>query len=274
MWNDLDPADEAPDAGCSWPIIYTCETPVDGDVQDWTEQMAIEILWAASGRQFGLCTSTYRPCVRGCEGGDGQINEWNIIGVKPLLTWDPWAGSIFASIRCGCAAQVCSCTRLEVLDLWDRPVRKVNEVIIDGDVLDESAYRLSKNRLLRIDGESWPLCQDWTVDADQVGAWTVEYVHGRPAPFGGKVSAGILASELAKAVCNDDTCELPRRVQTVSRAGVTVGFVDPMQFLAEGKTGLYEVDLWLQSVNPHRLARRARVYRVDDPRRASRRRVR
>lgn len=273
MWNDVELTAEAPDAGCSWPIIYTCDTSDDSDVVEWSEMMAIEILWAASGRQFGLCTKTYRPCTVGCE-GDPQINEWDLIGVKPMVTWDPLRGGVFAMISCGCFGNTCSCTRLEQFELWDRHVRSIVEVTIDGEVLDADAYRLSKNRLIRIDGESWPLCQDWTVDGDQVGGWTVKYVYGRPTPYGGRVSGGILASELAKAVCGDETCQLPRRVQTVTRAGVTVGFVDPMQFLGEGKTGLYEVDLWLQSVNPHRAARPARVYRVDDPRRVTRGRVR
>jgi len=273
MWNDVELSQDPPDAGCSWPVIYTCDTSDDADVQEWTEQMAIEIMWAASGRQFGLCTKTYRPCPVGCE-APAQINEWSLIGVKSWWPrWEVMPGSDFAVIGCGCHGS-CSCTRLEEFDLWHRPVRSVKEVVIDGEVLDESAYRLSKNRLIRIDGESWPTCQDWTVNADEVGAWTVTYTWGRPVPFGGRVSAGVLAAELAKAVCGDDSCELPRRVQTITRQGVTATFIDPMQFLDQGKTGLYEVDLWLASVNPNRLARKARVYRVDDPRRLARGRVR
>ena len=272
MWNDVELTDDPPDSGCSWPVLYTCDVSDDSDVQEWTEQMAIEIMWAASGRQFGLCTKTYRPCTVGCE-AQPMINEWSLIGVKPWLRWDVWPGSDFAIIGCGCR-DTCSCGVIEAFELWHKPVRAVHEVTIDGEVLDEDAYRLSKNRLIRTDGDSWPVCQDWTVDADQPGAWTVKYTYGRPVPFGGRVCAGILAAELGKAVCGDETCELPRRVQTVTRAGVTVGFVDPMQFLDQGKTGLYEVDLWLASVNPNRLARKARVYRVDDPRRLSKGRVR
>jgi hypothetical protein len=276
MWNDVELSDDAPDSGCSWPVIYTCDQSDDADVAEWAEQMAIEIVWAASGRQFGLCTKTYRPCVIGCE-PQPMINEWRLIGVKGAFAgvgaWDSNLGWDLSIMGCGCRDS-CSCTRLEQFELSPKPVRQVHEVTIDGAVLDESAYRLSKNRLIRVDGEAWPLCQDWTVNADQPGAWTVKMTYGRPVPFGGRVAAGVLAGELTKAVCGDDTCELPRRVQTITKAGVTVGFVDPMQFLNEGKTGLYEVDLWLVSVNPNRLARRARVYRVDDPRRLAKGRVR
>lgn len=273
MWNDVDPEDESPDAGCIWPILYPCEVPDDlpDGVQEWSEQMAIEILWAASGRRFGLCTSTYRPCRVGCEVGGPRIDAWNLVASGGWPNRDPWGGSIFALIGCGCSDN-CSCTTLESIDLWHKNVREIIEVTIDGDVLAESAYRLSKNRLIRVDGESWPACQDWEVDAGAVGSWSVQYVHGTSVPFGGRVAVGILANELRKSVCGDDECELPRRVQTRTHSGVSVAFIDPMTFLADGLTGLYEVDLWIRSVNPNRLLRRPRVHRVDDParRRSSR----
>lgn len=265
MWNDVDPGDEAPEAGCIWPVIYPCAQDADAEVQEWSEQMAIEILWAASGRRFGLCHSTYRPCRVGCEVGVPVIEAWTLVGNNEWL--DLWGSTMFAVIGCGCQNQ-CSCARLESIDLWHSNVRAVTEVMIDGVELDEDAYRLSHNKLIRVDGESWPSCQDFTVDPGEEGTWTVSYVHGRSVPFGGRVAAGVLASELNKAVCNDDTCALPRRVQTITRQGVSVSFIDPMTFLADGLTGLYEVDLWIRSVNPNRLARRARVHRVDDPRRA------
>jgi len=267
MWNDVDPGDDSPDQGCLWPVIYPCEpsTDVDSAVQEWSEQMAIEILWAASGRRFGLCTSKYRPCRVGCQVGVPVLDAWNLVGRRTLVD-DAWAGSMFALIGCGCRDN-CSCSTLEALDLWHTNVREVTEVVIDGVTLSPSAYRLSRNKLLRVDGESWPTCQDWTVDADQDGAWTVEYVHGKSVPYGGRVAVGILATELRKAVCDDESCALPRRVQTVTRQGVSVAFIDPMTFLNDGLTGLYEVDLWILSVNPGRLKRRARVHRVDDPRR-------
>lgn len=265
-WNGVVLEDEAPESGCSWPLIWPCDAPADADIAEWCEQMAIEILWAASGRQFGVCASTYRPCQAGCEGGAPMVNAWNLVGQGGWLKWDPWGGSVFARIACGCG-DVCSCTSIESINLWHRNVRSIIEVVIDGIVMDPSQYRLSRNRLIRIDGDLWPICQDWTVPAGAEGSWTVAYVHGRAVPFGGRVAGGILASELGKAVCGEESCELPRRIQTITRQNVSVAFADPLAFLDKGQTGLYEVDLWLHSVNPHRLARRARVHRVDDPRR-------
>jgi hypothetical protein len=55
---------------------------------------------------------------------------------------------------------------------------------------------------------------------------------------------------------------LPERVQTITRQGVTVGFLDPQDFLEKGRTGITMIDLWLRSVNPRGISRRARMYAV------------
>jgi hypothetical protein len=60
----------------------------------------------------------------------------------------------------------------------------------------------------------------------------------------------VLACQLALA-CQPETqgkCQLPKRVTNVVRQGVSMAMVlDPMAFLDEGKTGIYEVDLFLAS---------------------------
>lgn len=275
MWNDLVVDDEAPTAGCSWPIVGECAVELDDDdIKAWTQQMAIEILWAASGRQFGVCRSRYQPCETAPVCADSRrIDAWNLVGSHlPLpLAADPWGGSLFATMRCGGCAGDCACTRFASIELWHKRVRQVTEVMIDGVVLEPTVYRLHRNRLIRTDGGEWPTCQDFTVEPGQPGTWTVEYVHGRPVPFGGRVSAGILSCQLGLAITAPKDCALPKRVQTVTRQGVSMVFMDPMKFLTDGLTGLYEVDLWLGSVNPNRLARRARIMRADDPRRLARR---
>lgn len=254
MWDVAE--SEAVSNGCSWPMISNCDvvSPISDDVLEWTQQMAVEILWAASGRQFGVCSTVIRPCADRC----APLS----LGVyTSRLAYDVnylWSGLM----RCGSCGSNCSCSSIEELTLWHRNVREITEVTVDGVALATTAYRLQGNRLLRIDGETWPTCQDWNVAIDEVGAWSVEYTHGRPVPTGGQVAAGLLACELAKAVVGAD-CELPRRVQNVTRQGVSIAFVDPMQFLDTGRTGLYEVDLWLASVNPRGIQREARIFRPD-----------
>jgi hypothetical protein len=72
-------------------------------------------------------------------------------------------------------------------------------------------------------------------------------------------AAAILACELVKAHLGVD-CALPARVQTLTRQGMSMAILDPQEFLAFGRTGLYEVDLAIAAVNPHGLRRRATAW--------------
>ena len=53
-------------------------------------------------------------------------------------------------------------------------------------------------------------------------------------------------------------CRLPRGVTSASRQGLQVE-VDARAYFTEGMTGVDEVDQWLLTVNPHRIARPARL---------------
>jgi len=46
-----------------------------------------------------------------------------------------------------------------------------------------------------------------------------------------------------------------------------IRIADRFSILAKGKTGIFEVDLWLQSVNPMGIMRRGQVIRPDMKRR-------
>lgn len=252
--------------GCHWPVVSDCKvtTTLTAEAIALAKQAAVELLFEASGRQFGICESTYRPCGTRCEGFD-DLNMWDLIDRRtPFYGRGEW---VWERLHCGrCRTDTCSCENTESLRLWSSRVTEIVEVQIDGEALPSSSYRLDGRTLYRTDGERWPTCQDMNVTNYEPGSWSVTYRHGRPVPAGGRLAAGELSCELAKAICSDESCALPKRVQTVTRQGVTVGFIDPMDFLREGRTGLYTVDLWLNSVNPSRLRRRARVFRSDAPR--------
>ena len=70
--------------------------------------------------------------------------------------------------------------------------------------------------------------------------------------------AGILAQEFIRACDNDGDCRIPRTVVQISRQGVSHVF-DATKMLANGKTGLAEVDLWLNAINPYHLLSRPTV---------------
>jgi hypothetical protein len=260
-WQVLDSGVE-PVTGCAWSIIDLCDANVSYEVGVAADKMAIGVLHAASGRQFGLCARTIRPCMEDCNGlqlFNPPQPRYVYIAGEPFASYLPWA-----RVQCGvCVSRRCACARVSQIVLPNHRIRSVREVKIDGVVLDPSAYRLAGRRLIRMDGGAWPRCQADDAADDAVGSWSVEYVYGRPVDEGGQIATGVYACEIAKSLSGNE-CELPQRVQTVSRQGVTIGFVDPMDFLSQGLTGLYVVDSWIKQVNPSGLARRAGMLRADD----------
>jgi hypothetical protein len=52
----------------------------------------------------------------------------------------------------------------------------------------------------------------------------------------------------------------------VTRQGVSFQMFDPQMFINQGRTGIYEVDVFIASVNPGRASKRARVFSPDQPR--------
>ena len=73
------------------------------------------------------------------------------------------------------------------------------------------------------------------------------------------------AGQFVKAVECPGECKLPERITSVSRQGVSFQVFDPQDFMNEGRTGLYTVDIFLKSVNPDRAQKRARVFSPDMP---------
>lgn len=217
---------------------------------------AAEVLYALSGRQFGICEVVARPCRPACcePCGRGTGYRWT-----PVLQGGQWT-----NVSCVGCKDVCSCTTV-CEALLPGPVYEVTEVLLDGVVLAETEYRVDGRRaLVRLtDGECWPTCQNMNLEPTEVGTWQVSYLRGRPLPEAGKNALGALANELAKACLGDSTCALPERVTTIARQGVTMALLDPMDFLTRNRTGIYAVDLWLTAVNPHGRSRHAGVYSPD-----------
>lgn len=127
-------------------------------------------------------------------------------------------------------------------------------------------YRLDNNRLLvRLGGEQWPTCNDLNLADTEVGTWSVTFRGGEPLTTLGQAAVGVLATEFTKLLLCDDSCQLPKPVQSISRQGVNITFLDPNEMFADRRTGLYLPDLFISTYNPHGLVRRARAYDVDAP---------
>ena len=246
-------------APVDWPLLTSGCTgwdSIDAGVRDTATAVATELLWMLSGRRYGLTPTTVRPCRRSCSDG---YDFWRL---QPWLLDLPFGW--MARSWCGCPAPGCSCTPQPSEVGLTGPVHTVTAVRADGQLVDAAAYVVYEHRwLTRVDGASWPVCQDLAAADDQPGAFVVTYQRGVPVPKGGQWAAGTMACELAKAIVNDRECRLPRRVQSVVRQGVQRTFLDPAQLAKDGMTGLPEVDQWLAAVNPSRLPRDSVVWSPD-----------
>lgn len=235
---------------CTWPIDRSClpeaATPEERVKQRLAEDLAVSVLWALSGRQFGQCPVIARPCPQACSTTSGTFGP----GWFPVFDDGQWR-----NITCGCRGS-CTASGPKVVHL-PGPVGEVLSVTVAGVTLDEAAYRLEGDRLYRVDGSDWPN-QDLSAPSGSDGTWSVTYTRGVPVPAGVGVLVGLLTKEFL-AACSGGKCRLPRRVQSMTRNNVSYQMVDPQDIYASGKTGLSEIDLWLAAVNPTALQQRPTV---------------
>lgn len=254
----------SPAAGvCGWSADVSCCPKLDAafgsadpDVVA-SAQSAVDyaaaLLYGLSGRQFGVCPVTVRPCREGCGAAGG--GPWT-----PTLIDGRWY-----NLSGSCAGDDCGCCSVCEIVL-PGPVDSIVEVLIDGAVVPPTDYRVDNYRsLVRTAGECWPDCQDLTAAPTEPGTWQVTYMRGIPLDAAGQRAVGRFACELFLACVGDSNCCLPARAKTVVRQGITMDLLDPMEFLTGGRTGIYEVDLWLSMVNPNSLPRSPAVLSPDMP---------
>lgn len=254
----------------TWEPIFECPLPIGSEIVSGAAlQVATDILWGLSGRQFGLCTKLLRPCRRECfEDVWSAYAGWRELSGGTSGSWG-WpfpalVGGEWLNLACGSCGGGCSCARVSEVTLPGLTY-DVTQVRVDGVTLTPGVdYRLDSARLLvRLGGDDWPLCNDLNLDDTQVGTWSVTSRVGRPLSPLGQLALGVLTMELVKSMLCDASCALPQRVQSVSRQGVELTMLDPGQVFDNGLTGLRWPDLFIQTVNPHRITRRARAYDID-----------
>lgn len=249
---------------CPLEVELTCCTPLEDSFNsDDPSRVALaqrcldsawEILRALSGRQFGLCETTVRPCrLECCDPCDMVGPRWT-----PVLVGGEWT-----NVSCSSCRDACSCTEVCELHL-PGPVDSIVQILWDGVVVPPATYRVdNRDSLVRVSGDCWPTCQDMVLPATEPGTFEITYMRGRPVPQAGIAALAELACELCKSCIGDKSCCLPARTKNVSRQGVSYDILDPMDFLKEGKTGVYMVDLWLHSVNPSGRPRRGAILSPD-----------
>lgn len=265
---------------CTWPVDFSecggsagqsAFNSLSPEEQERVKQMAVDFLWNATNRVFGSCPVTVRPCAQSCFGNDKSTfwgnGPWAPGHYQSGGGWVPvLLGGLWYNLTCGCTSS-CDCTLDGAKSLaLPGPVLSILEVKIDGVVIDPANYRVTYGRYLTLIGDlRWPGCQDLNLPSTEEGTYEISYEKGLDVPAGGRIAAGYLANELAKALCGDNDCELPVRTTTVSRQGVTLGFMDMFEGLDDGKTGIWIIDAWITSVRPSRPIASVRSVDVKQP---------
>lgn len=241
--HDLISADDV--LSCCSPDQFDGDHPPSDAALADAAAAASQVAWRLGGRQHGVCdTHGERP---------GRLNRANRCSglAQPARTPAGWVNT------------GCSCRPASVATLAHTPVVAVTDVRIGGESLDPTAYAVvAPNRLVRRDGGAWPACQLLDSHDDGDGVLVVDYTWGVAMGAYDRHAVAAFACELVKA-CLDRPCALPSRVTTLTRQGVSMTLVDPMEFLDEGRTGVYQFDVWLGQVNPNGRHGRSRVRTPD-----------
>lgn len=242
---------------CEWEVTPTCPgwSQYTAEQQADAIAMATLVLWAATGRRYGRCEVTVRPCNPGpgvplyvdypavsdaLAGGSGPVAEgagWN---------------------RCGPGCRCSSRCEVEL----DGPVTTdaIVQVTVNGGVVAGPSYEVHDGHLLvRTDGLCWPTCTDPSTDD-----FEVTYLQGLKVPEAVSGAAGLLACEFAQATTAGE-CRLPARLSSLSRQGVEVQVAEVTDGSDLFVTGIVEVDRVIAAVNPHRRAAPPLVLSPDMP---------
>lgn len=124
-------------------------TPVPQATIDSAVLAASQLAWAVTGRQFGTCEVTIRPCRKKCNDACCIPTGFSFGSGFP---WTPvhLADGTWTNVSCDCQGDACSCTSVCSIDL-PYPVCSVEEVLIDGEIVDPQLYRVDDfKRLVRL----------------------------------------------------------------------------------------------------------------------------
>lgn len=267
-------------AGTYYLSFSTVITTGDPAFVDENDTLLLVSLAGNVGQQTGPCepwTSTDDMC-EPCSDYSfpaGLLDEMIDVASDLLYVWSgsQYSGECEAILRpcspCGHQTK-CGCTPPQIR-LGPFPITEISEVLIDGEVLDPSHYRLDESRYLvrlRVDGRNpgWPSFQRMDLPTTEDETFQVTVKFGQSVPLAGAKAAAALACQLALS-CDPDTvsnCVLPKRVTNLVRQGVTVA-LDNFGFLPVVRTAIYEVDAFLSAVNPNDLRGSSEVFSPDLP---------
>lgn len=254
-------------APCGWTVetcgCGSCWNEYSPAIRTAAAALATTVIWAATGRRYGLCEVTVLPCNPPAAEPLYQTFPIGVyspfgLGDQPV-TVPVLAAGTWHNLACGGG---CRCQAACEVPL-PGPVHDVVEVLVDGEEVAPSAYEIHDGYLLvRTDGECWPSCQ---IFGQEIPDFEATYHRGDPIPTPIDRAAALLACEYAKA-CAGKACGLPSRMKRLTRQGVEVEVADvPKDGKGRIRTGLRWVDDALDADNPYGLAERPTVMSIDLP---------
>lgn len=234
-------------SGCLWPIDPGCDMEkwesYDEAVQLRSLALASSLLSSLTAGRVTNCPVTIRPCFgnEGCWtfGPDYRMYGVGMHGFFPNNWNGRWSNAIGGSCTSGCE-----------IDL-PGPVGRIDEIKVDGELLDLSDFRVDNGHILVWQGGGecpLPRTQDLSKRDTEPGTFSITYLRGYPVDLKAAQAVTLLALEFAKACTSDRTCALPRNAVSVARAGVS--FEIDQSILEEGRTGIERVDAWVTLYRP------------------------
>lgn len=205
-------------------------------------QAASQLLWSLSGRKYHtgqVATELY-------------LKDRSYL---PLYNLRPYPGSYVVD-RFGVFVISGLDYTSNRIHLAGRPVHAIASItdISTGETLDPDTYSVVNHNWVQFN----------TIPMEGVD---ISYSYGAPPPALGRMAALQLAKQFYLVwTGREDECELPERVTSVTRQGVSWVLMDNQQYLDDLRTGIYIVDMFLRSVNPGKATQKAKIFSVDMPR--------
>lgn len=220
---------------------------------------ATDLLYVLSGRAYRTGRTICRPtAINGAYGNQSYLYPYSSMSGYGSA-WGFAAGWAWTAIGMGWWQNGQDLSEV----VLQAPVRRINQVLVDGAVLGPTQYTLyDKRRLVRNVDQSgsttgaWPWNQQLQLPVNQPGTWQIDYEWGQPPPDSGKLACAELAAQLALGFSGQDSCRLPGRVLSIATQGMSTAVGDALQYLHESLTGIPIIDLFLQAYNPGKRRRR------------------
>lgn len=263
-------ADPSYDVAAPWATIDDLVAPCcpgeSADVELLEDVLlgASTILYRLTGRLwFGEAVDIIRPTGDYTAGLESWQSYDGYAG-RSDVGYQQWPGMWGA---CGCNRDRAGCWSTSEIRLPGYPVVSVDEILIDGVVLSAAHYRVQdRSRLVYVPQtgetrEGWPCCQNVTLATTQPDTWQVTYSWGVAPPRFWQRMAAVLACEFYKSMTptKSGECRLPKRIQSITRQGVTIAVLDSFDVFTKGLTGIPEIDMAIMALRTDNSSNGSRV---------------